>query len=271
MTQDYQQSTGSIGQQPYSGQSQQPMGGTSQQPQSMDPQGSQSMGTQMGSQMGGQMDSTQTGSAHLTAHQQVGQQFESELTPELNEALEAFDRVVEVASWCADKCIESGPQMAKCARLCLDLAEIAELNEKLIARDSINGPEVAETFLRIAHQGIPILQQQQMPHVQETLQTVSYAIDTTERLLNSISGQPMGTQQGFQEMTQQPQGSQQFQQPQGSQQFQQQPQGQMSQQYQPQGGSQQPQQPQGQQFQSQQPQSQQFRPQGEFQGSQTTY
>lgn len=267
MTQDYQQSTGSIGQQPYGGQSQQPMGGTSQQPQSMGSQGTQSMGSQgmgssMGTQMGqtggqmgqtGQMGSTQTGSAHVTAHQQVGQQFESELTPELNEALEAFDRVVEVTSWCADKCIEAGPQMAECARLCLDLAEIAEMNEKLIARDSINGPEVAETFLRIAQQGIPILQQQQMPHVQETLQTVTYAIDATERLLNSISGQPMGTQQGFQEMSQQPQESQQFQQ---------QPQGQTSQQSQ---------QPQGQQFQGQQPQSQQFQPQSEFQGGGTTY
>lgn len=242
MTQDYPQSTGSIGQQTHGGQSQQrPMGQTSERPQSMgSSQGMQSsMGTSQMGQPGGQtgtgtqMGSASTGSAHQTTHQKVGHQFESELTPELNEALEAFDRVVEIASWCADKCIETGPQMAECARLCDDLAELAELNEKLISRDSINGPEVAEAFLRIAQQGLPILQKYQMPHVQETLQAITSAIDSTEKLLNSIGGkQQMGGQQGFQEMAQQPQGGQQFQ---------------------------------------QQPQSQQFQPQSEFQGDHTSY
>ncbi|WP_202935182.1 hypothetical protein [Halorussus amylolyticus] len=255
MSQQPQQSTGSTGQQTYGGQSQQqPQGQMSQQqpqmgqsgqqqPQSMGQgmQGQQSggQGQQFGGQMKSQQGGVQTGSAHQTTHQKVGQQFESELTPELNESLEAFDRVVEIASWCADKCIESGPQMAECARLCDDLAELAELNEKLIARDSINGPEVAETFLRVAQHGLPILQQhQQSPHVQETLQAVTYAVDSTNKLLSSISGQQQGMQ-GIQEMTQQSQGQQS-----------QQPQGQTGQQ-------------------SQQPQGQQFQPQS--QGSQTSY
>ncbi|WP_210424935.1 hypothetical protein [Halorussus halobius] len=171
--------------------------------------GGQQMGGQGGmggQQIGGQVGSQQFGGAgtsHQQTHQQVGQQFESELTPELNEALEAFDRVGEIAAWCADRCIESGPQMAECARLCNDLADLAELNEKLIARDSINGPELAETFLRVAHEGLPILEQyQQSPHVQETLHAVDQAIESTNQLLTSIGGQH---QQGFQEMAQQTQ------------------------------------------------------------------
>jgi hypothetical protein len=164
---------------------------------------SQGVGGQTGTQFG-----SQTGTPHKTTHQQVGKQFESELTPELNTALESFDRVVEIASWCADKCIEMGPEMAECARLCDDLAELAELNEKLIARDSINGPEVAEAYLRVAQQGIPILQQySQSPHVQETLQAVDLSINATNQLLTSIGS----VQQGFQELAQQAQ----FQQPQG--------------------------------------------------------
>ena len=231
MTQQYQQPTGSFGQQSYGGQ------GSYQQPQS---------GGMGGQQMGTQQFGQQTGSSHQTTHQKVGKQFESELTPELNEALEAFDRVVEISSWCADKCIEMGPQMADCARLCDDLSELAELNEKLIARDSINGPEIAEAFLRVAQQGMPILQQhQQTPHVQETLQAVDQAINSTNKLLSSIGGvqQAQQTQQGIQELAQQTQGTPQPQ----SQQFQQPP-GQMS----------------------QQPQRQQFQPQGqEFGGPQS--
>jgi hypothetical protein len=156
----------------------------------------------------------QSSSAHRATHDKVGRQFESEMTPELNESLEAFDRVVEIAEWCADKCIESGPQMAECARLCEDLADLASLNEKLIARDSINGPEVAEAFLRVAQQGLPILQQHQRPHVQETYQAVTQAVDATNKLLNTISGGQQSPTTGIREQVQQ-QGGQGFQQPQG--------------------------------------------------------
>ena len=147
-------------------------------------------------EVGGQQMGGQTGTFHQETHQQVGQQFEAELTPELNQALESFDRVVEIASWCADKCIESGPQMAECARLCNDLADVAALNEKLIARDSVNGPEVAETYLLVAQQGLPTLEQfQQSPHVQETLRAVHQSIESTNELLGSIGGQHGQTSQ----------------------------------------------------------------------------
>ncbi|NHN59039.1 hypothetical protein G9466_08130 [Halorussus sp. JP-T4] len=150
------------------------------------------------------MSGQQSGQSHQITHERVGQQFESEMTPELNQALESFDRVVEIAEWCADKCIESGPQMAECARLCEDLADLASLNEKLIARDSINGPEVAEAFIKVAQQGLPILEQhQQSPHVQETYQAVTQALDATEKLLNSISGGQQSATTGIREQVSQ--------------------------------------------------------------------
>jgi hypothetical protein len=197
---------------------------------------------------------TQSGTAHRATHERVGHQFESEMTDELNQALEAFDRVVDVSEWSADKCIESGPQMADCARLCEDLADLASVNEKLIARDSINGPEVAEAFLKVAQQGLPILQQyQEMPHVQETHQAVTQAMDATNKLLNSIRGGQQRPTTGIREQTQQ-QGTQamgqSLQQPQT--QSHQQPQGQSVQQPQ----SQSVQQPQTQSY--QQPQGQSF-------------
>ncbi|WP_435177782.1 hypothetical protein [Halorussus sp. AFM4] len=192
MSQQYQQPTGSTGQQTYGQTGQQTYGGQQTQQQPM-----------QSTQFGGQ----QSGQSHQMTHQRVGQQFESEMTPELNQALESFDRVVEIAEWCADKCIESGPQMAECARLCEDLADLASLNEKFIARDSINGPEIAEAFLTVAQQGLPILQQhQQSPHVQETYQAVTQAMDATEKLLNSISGGQQGTTMGIQEQVSQQSG-----------------------------------------------------------------
>ncbi|MFC4549186.1 MULTISPECIES: hypothetical protein [Halorussus] len=230
MTQQYQQPTGSIGQQSqYGGQMSQ------QQP----PMQSQQTGGQMGTQQFGQ----QSGSTHQQTHQRVGQQFEQSLTPELNEALESLDRVVEIAEWCADKCIESGPQMADCARLCEDLADLASLNEKMIARDSINGPELAEAFLKVAQHGMPILQQhQQSPHVQETLQAVQQSTDAINKLLDSISGGQQSPTTGIREQVQQ-QGGQMGEQSMGGQQS-----GTTGQQSFQQPQSQSYQQPQGQQF-----------------------
>jgi hypothetical protein len=141
--------------------------------------------------------------------QQLGGGFHATLPTEFRTALEDFAKVTQIAEWCADKCIEEGPQMAECARACEDLADLAELNEKLIARDSIFGPQVAEAYLQVTQQALPILQQfEQSPHVGETLSAVTRSIDSIEYLLSTIGYQPTtGTgggmgQQGFGQQTQ---------------------------------------------------------------------
>lgn len=53
---------------------------------------------------------------------------------------------VQAAERCADACIETGgPGMARCIQLCRDVADVASLNARAIARDSEYHAELAAT------------------------------------------------------------------------------------------------------------------------------
>ncbi|WP_309138767.1 hypothetical protein [Haloterrigena gelatinilytica] len=122
--------------------------------------------------------------------------FEDHMTDELWIALEDFSELSHVAAWCATRCASGGPELGRCARICQDLAEIAALNEMLIARDSMFGPELATAFLRVADEGLPTLRQFQdrHPHVLETVATIERTMNSCESLLRRVGGGSQGRQ-----------------------------------------------------------------------------
>ena len=162
----------------------------SQQPQ-MQGQQPQMQGQQP--QMQGQQPQMQTQSQ---GQQPQGQQsmprgpsFEDHVTDELRIALEDFSELSHVAAWCATTCASGGPELGTCARICQDIAEIAALNEMLIARDSMFGPEVADTFCRIADEALPELRRDDHhAHVSETIATLERTANSCESLLRQVSG-----------------------------------------------------------------------------------
>ncbi|SIR22774.1 hypothetical protein SAMN05421858_1906 [Haladaptatus litoreus] len=146
----------------------------------------------IGQQGMGQQGMTQQGQQTT---QQVGQ-FEDQLPGEMRIALEDFEKAAKVCDWCADQCIDEGPQMANCIRLCRDVADLGTLNAKLISRDSVFGPEVAEVFARAAEECADECRQHPHAHCQECATVLSRAVDSTYRLLDGLqSGQESSTQQ----------------------------------------------------------------------------
>ncbi len=144
-------------------------------------------------QMGGQRPGQRTGGRQSIA------QFEDHLSNELRIALEDLNHVAHVAEWCARECATAGPQLADCARICHDVSELAEINERFIARDSPFGPELADLFVRTAIEGLPELEQHghQHPHITETISAIDRAIDSCETVLQTVGqgAQMAGTQQ----------------------------------------------------------------------------
>lgn len=143
-----------------------------------------------------------TGAMQPTQGTQGGSQatpapfFEDHMTDELWIALEDFGELSHVAAWCATRCASGGPELGRCARICQDIAEIAALNELLIARDSMFGPEIADAFLRVAAEGLPTLRrfQQRHPHVLETVATIERTMNACESLLQQVDGGSRGRQ-----------------------------------------------------------------------------
>lgn len=51
----------------------------------------------------------------------------------------------QASEWCADECIDEGPEMARCIRLCRDVADLTTTHARFMARESGYSSELAET------------------------------------------------------------------------------------------------------------------------------
>ena len=185
--------------------------------------------------------------------------LEEGLTDEMRVVLHDLVQSATTTEWCAERCVDEGPEMSECLRLCRDVADLATLNVQLISRDSIFGPEAIEVFASAAEACAQECARHGHRHCQECAEVLSRAVQSTRKMLASFGEGGGGIQAPGPSPQAQPSqqaGGQQagagFQQPQA--QPTQQPQGQSMQQPQSQGigaqgfGGQEYGQPQGQQF-----------------------
>lgn len=62
------------------------------------------------------------------------------------ECIDNCSEAAQACEWCATECIELGdPEMARCIQLCRDVADVATLHARLMARDSSFESDLAET------------------------------------------------------------------------------------------------------------------------------
>ncbi|WP_436931936.1 four-helix bundle copper-binding protein [Halosimplex halobium] len=65
------------------------------------------------------------------------------LSDEQRECIENCNEATEVCEWCADECLGDA-DMEECARLCRDVADLASLHARFLARDSQFSSTLAE-------------------------------------------------------------------------------------------------------------------------------
>lgn len=65
------------------------------------------------------------------------------LNDEARECVERCNEATQVCEWCADECLGDA-DMEECARLCRDVADIASLHARFMARNSDYSKQLAE-------------------------------------------------------------------------------------------------------------------------------
>ena len=155
----------------------------SQGPETIQPPGSQQ--PQFGSQ-GGQQQVAQP--AGMTQQGSMGIRFEAGITNEMQTALFDIAESIKVCEWCADQCLDEGPGMATCVRLCEDVTEIGALNLELGARDSMFSLDAAELFLSAAEACRDECARHSHAHCQDCAQVLDRAVQSTRQLLSSFGG-----------------------------------------------------------------------------------
>jgi len=74
------------------------------------------------------------------------------LDDEERECLENCFEATEVCEWCADECAGEGKEMARCLRLCRDVADIASMHARFMARNSNYDTQLAQLNAGLAEE-----------------------------------------------------------------------------------------------------------------------
>jgi hypothetical protein len=74
------------------------------------------------------------------------------LNEEMQTCIENCLETAQVCEWCADACAGEGEEMARCIRLCRDVADVATLHARFMARDSGYHRELAAITADLAEE-----------------------------------------------------------------------------------------------------------------------
>lgn len=118
-----------------------------------------------------------------------GATLDEALSPSMHAALDDAIEAIGVCEWCADQCIDEGPGMARCIRLCRDVADLARLHVTFLTRGSTFGPDVARAFATAAEECAVECQQHPHAHCQECAEVLNRAARSARNLLASAGNQ----------------------------------------------------------------------------------
>lgn len=130
--------------------------------------------------------------------QAVGRRFQEGAPAEVQSAVQSLDRLETVCEWAKTQATQRG--MARLARACDDIQDIAHLQKKLIIRQSPFAQPIGNASRQVIQNAVQELQQHvNQPEVQE-------ALSEAQQTVNSINNALTRLQSGTSQQQQQQQG-----------------------------------------------------------------
>ncbi|USZ69445.1 four-helix bundle copper-binding protein [Halorussus salilacus] len=68
-----------------------------------------------------------------------------DVSDEMDECIDNCFEATQACEWCADECIDEDEDMARCIRLCRDVADIASMHARFMVRSSEFHEDLAAT------------------------------------------------------------------------------------------------------------------------------
>ncbi|WP_232423732.1 hypothetical protein [Haladaptatus paucihalophilus] len=148
----------------------------------------------------GQQPRTRQGTSQRSERRRMGgevgpkSKFEDLLTSEVQMVLHDFQKLETTAEWCANECIERGPELATCARTCRDIADIAHLGVQLLSRNPYRRTDVGDAILNAFLDARDELQRYRYPPVMDTVQALDRAVESLSKAIETVQRRGGGTQ-----------------------------------------------------------------------------
>lgn len=106
------------------------------------------------------------------------------LSDEQRECVENCTEAAEVSEWSADECLGS-EEMETCARLCRDVADVASLHARFMARDSNYSTQLAEACAGVCEECAEECERHDADHCQVTAEVLQECAESCRSMMDA--------------------------------------------------------------------------------------
>ncbi|MFC6987558.1 four-helix bundle copper-binding protein [Haloplanus sp. GCM10025708] len=106
------------------------------------------------------------------------------LSEEERECIEICNEATEVCEWCADECL-GDEEMEECARLCRDVADIASLHARFMARNSNYSAQLAEACAGVCEECAEECERHDAQHCQVCAEVLKECAESCRNMMSA--------------------------------------------------------------------------------------
>jgi hypothetical protein len=107
---------------------------------------------------------------------------ELDVSDEMRECIDNCFEATQACEWCADACLDEGMDMSRCIRLCRDVADVASMHARFMARNSAYSEDLAATCADLCEECADECEQHDHEHCQVCAEVLRECAETCRQM-----------------------------------------------------------------------------------------